>query len=177
MTRQAVLGQTWPDQPALWAGLDQRRMILNRYLPTRVLNGQAPLEAYPGALHSARSYRPEWEAELLDLARVYRYLAHGRWFRRTNSHGEFQRATQSYYVGDPFRRHTIEIRFDPDRITFVCQPEGSDATMCLPVRNLTKAYLMGELNSFLKLPPYQRALPFTGDDGRALEYARVVASP
>jgi hypothetical protein len=49
--------------------------------------------------------------------------------------------------------------------------------MCLPVRHLTKAYLMGELNSFMKLPPYQLALPFTGDDWRALEYARVLASP
>jgi hypothetical protein len=177
MTRQALLGQTWPNQPTLWAGLDERRMVLNQYLPTRVLNGQAPLEVYPTATHSGRPYRPEWEAELLDLERVYGYLAQGRWFRRTNSHGEFQIATQSYYVGYQFRRRTIEITFDPTHIVFICRPEGSDTTICLPVQSLTKAYLMGELTTFLKLPPYQLALPFTIDDWRSLEYVRVLTTP
>jgi hypothetical protein len=143
MTRQALLGQTWLNQPTLWAGLDERRMVLNQYLPTRVLNGQAPLEVYPTATHSGRPYRPEWEAELLDLERVYGYLAQGRWFRRTNSHGEFQIATQSYYVGYQFRRRTIEITFDPTDLVFSCRPEGSDTTSCLPVQRLTKAYLRG----------------------------------
>jgi hypothetical protein len=50
-----------------------------------MLAGQAPLQAYPEAAHSGRYYRPEWEAELLDLNRVYRYLATGRWFRRVKA--------------------------------------------------------------------------------------------
>src|SRR5438876_7833503 len=47
VTAQALLGQTYTSHAALWAGLDERRKILNQHLPTRVLAHQAPLEAYP----------------------------------------------------------------------------------------------------------------------------------
>ena len=82
MTLQALLGQRWPDQTALWAGLDARRAMLNQHIPSGVLQDRAPLQAYPEAAHSGRFYRPEWEAEMLDLARVFAYLATCRWFRR-----------------------------------------------------------------------------------------------
>ncbi len=35
MTLQALLGRRWPDQPALWAGLDARRVL-------------SPGKSYPG---------------------------------------------------------------------------------------------------------------------------------
>jgi hypothetical protein len=70
MTLQALLGQQWPDQTALWAGLDARRSMLNQHIPSSVLQDRAPLQAYPQAAHSGRISRPEWEAELLDLDRV-----------------------------------------------------------------------------------------------------------
>ena len=54
MTRQALMGQSWPDQGALWVGLDQRRSVLNEHLQRRALNGYAPLQAYPSATHSGR---------------------------------------------------------------------------------------------------------------------------
>jgi transposase InsO family protein len=34
MTLQALLGQRWSDQMALWAGLDARRAMLNQHIPT-----------------------------------------------------------------------------------------------------------------------------------------------
>ncbi len=71
MTLQALLGQRWPDQTALWVGLDARRAMLNQHITSWVLQGHAPLQAYPEAAHSGRFYRPEWEAEMLDLARVF----------------------------------------------------------------------------------------------------------
>jgi transposase InsO family protein len=87
MTLQALLGQHWPDETALWAGLDARRAMLNRHIPSRVLYDQAPLQAYPAASHSGRSYRPEWEAEMLDPNRVFQYLGSCRWFRYIKSLG------------------------------------------------------------------------------------------
>jgi hypothetical protein len=33
--------------------------------------GQPPLQAYPNAIHSGRSYRPEWELEMLDRERAF----------------------------------------------------------------------------------------------------------
>lgn len=89
MEAQALLGQTYPSLSALWSGLDERREILNHHLPSRVLSHQAPLEAYPEAVHSGCTYRPEWEEELLSLQQVYAYLAQGRWFRSIRSNGFF----------------------------------------------------------------------------------------
>ena len=87
MTLQALLGQSWSDATALWAGLDARRTMLNEHIPCRMLAGRAPLQAYPQAAHTGRFYRPEWEAELLDLNRVYRYLGTCRFFRRVAQNG------------------------------------------------------------------------------------------
>jgi hypothetical protein len=98
MTLQALLGQHWPDQTALWAGLDARRTMLNQHIPSRVLQGRAPLQAYPEAAHSGRSYRPEWEAEMLDVQRVFHYLATCRWFRRVKSNGRFALGGYEYYL-------------------------------------------------------------------------------
>ncbi len=99
MTLQALLGQRGPDQTALWAGLDARRAMLNQSIPSCVLHGRAPLQAYPQAAHSGRSYRPEWEAEMLDLARVFEYLASCRWFRRIRANGRLDLGGYDYYLG------------------------------------------------------------------------------
>ena len=80
MTLQALLGQRWSDQTALWAGLDARRVMLNEHIPSGVLQGRAPLLAYPQAVHSVAPNRPEWEADMLDLARFFASLAQCRFF-------------------------------------------------------------------------------------------------
>jgi hypothetical protein len=66
MTLQALLGHSWPDWIALWAGLDARRTMLNAHSPCRTLGWQSPLQADPQAEHPGRFYRPEWETERLD---------------------------------------------------------------------------------------------------------------
>jgi hypothetical protein len=70
-------------------GLDERRDVLNRHLPSRVLSHKSPLEAYPQAVHSGRASRPEWEEEFLSLEKVSTYLAQGRWFRSIRTNGCF----------------------------------------------------------------------------------------
>jgi transposase InsO family protein len=96
MTLQALLGQRWSDQTALWAGLDARRAMLNAHIPSGVLQGRAPLQAYPQAVHSGRIYRPEWEADMLDLDRVFQYLANCRWFRRIRANGRLDPGGYDY---------------------------------------------------------------------------------
>lgn len=87
MTLQALLGQCWPDHTALWAGLDACRGMLNQHLPSSVFQRLAPLQAYPQASHSGRVSLLEWEAQMLDLDRVFAYLATCRWFRRIRANG------------------------------------------------------------------------------------------
>ncbi len=175
MTLQALFGQHWPDQTALWAGLDARRAMLNQHIPSRVLHGQAPLQAYPQAIHSGRSYRPEWEAEMLDLQRVYQYLATCRWFRHIKSNGRIVIGGYQYYLSTALRGRTIELHFDPIRGCFVGQPEGTDTTLTIAPQGLSKTELLGELAGLLTLPAYQLALPFTHKAWRQLEYARTLA--
>jgi hypothetical protein len=78
MTAQALLGRTYPSSSVFWASLDLCREVLNHHLPSSALAHKAPLEAYSHAIHSGRSYRPEWEEELLSLEKVCSYLAQGR---------------------------------------------------------------------------------------------------
>jgi hypothetical protein len=171
MTAQALLGKTYPSPSALWSGLDERRQILNHHLPSRVLSHQTPLEAYPQANHSGRTYRPEWEEELLALEQVHAYLAQGRWFRSIRSNGFFGLGGYRYYIGKCFAQCSVSIRFDPDAMALICLPEGSEETIRLTTQGLTKAELMGELAALQALPNYQLALPFSLEAWRQLEYA------
>jgi hypothetical protein len=167
MTNQALVGQSWPNQHTLWAGLDERRTVLNHALPIRALHQQAPLQAYPEAAFSGRAYRPEWEEGLLDLDRVYQYLAQGCWFR-INNNGTVHLGTYEYRFGYRYRGQTMEITFDPVHVAFVCQPEGATEPVTVTARGLTKADLMGDLAWMLALPAYQLAFPFSPEEQRRL---------
>ena len=169
MTNQALVGQCWPNQQTLWTGLDERRAVLNHSIPIRALHQQAPLQAYPQALFSGRAYRPEWEEQLLDLDRVYDYLALGRWFR-ANDHGAVHLGTYDYRFGYRYHKHTMEITFDPAHVAFACQPEGTLEPMIVPARGLTKADLMGDLAWMLEPPAYQLAFLFSLEDQRRLAH-------
>jgi transposase InsO family protein len=171
MTAQALLGQTYRSHADLWTGLDERREVLNQHLPSRVLACQAPLEAYPQAMHSGRAYRPEWEEELLALEQVWSYLAQGRWFRSIGSNGVFHLGAYHYYLGKRFALRSVVITFDPATLALLCQPEGSEDTLEVPIQGISKAELMGELAVLQALPIYQLALPFSLAAWRQLEYA------
>jgi transposase InsO family protein len=175
MTLQALLGQRWSDQMALWAGLDARRAMLNQHIPTGVFGGQTPLQVYPQAAHSGRFYRPEWEAEMLDLARVFAYLATCRWFRRIRANGRLDLGGYDYYLGTSLRNQLLEVHFDATQGCFLGQLAGSESTVTFAPHGLTKTDLMGELGELLALPAYQLALPFTQEAWHQLEYTRVLA--
>jgi hypothetical protein len=102
MTLQALLGQSWPDLIARWAGLDARRTMLNEHIPGRTLGGQAPREAYPQARHTGRFYRPEYEVDMFDLNRVYTYLGTCRWFRRVAQNGSVALGGIYYYINPKY---------------------------------------------------------------------------
>jgi transposase len=172
MTAQTLTGQTWKEQKALWQGLAQRRQFLNQVYPSRALHDQAPLEAYPQAVHSGRVYRPEWEADLLDVSRVQTFLAEGQWFRETNCHGEFWLGMQRYNAGRSCAKSTVEIRFDPHSLEFICRKVATDQTHRFRAQGIAKANLMGELSPMTRMPSFQLVLPFSKQEWRCLQLAR-----
>jgi hypothetical protein len=161
MTAQALLGQAYPSHCALWAALDERREALNEHLPSGPLSHQSPLEAYPQAIHSSRFYWPEWEEELLSLKKVSASLAQSRWFRSIRTNGCFELGGYHYYLSKQFAQRSVALGFEPDAMHVICQPEGSEDTIALPIQGLTKAAVRGELANLQALPVYQLTLPFS----------------
>jgi transposase InsO family protein len=160
---QALLGRACADPAAIQLALAQRLDFLNTQYPSRALTGQPPLAAYPAAAHSGRPYRPEYEAELLDLDRVYRYLAQNRWFRQVSTPGgQFTLGTCRYGLGRSWADQEIEITFDPQTQEFVCRSEDGQATQRLSAKGLTKADLLGELD-MTQFSAYQYAFPWSAD--------------
>ena len=168
VTQQAIAGQVFTDGVMLQKSLSERIDFLNLRFPSRSLGGQPPLLAYPDAQHSGRPYRLEWEEAMLDMQRVYEYLAQGRWFRRSSSKGQFSLGTHRYGVGKDFADQTLEITFDPQTRELICLSEDSRRDIRLPVRGLTKSDLMGELDPLVALPAYQLALPFSPSTWREM---------
>lgn len=161
VTQQAIAGQDFADGSALQESLSDRLDFLNLRYPSRSLGGQPPLVTCPGAQHSGRPYRLEWEEDMLDMQRVYDYLARGRWFRRTSSQGQFSLGAYRYNVGKHFSNQTLEITFDPQTGELICVSEDGSREIRLAAQGLTKAELMGELSPLVTLPAYQLALPFS----------------
>jgi hypothetical protein len=154
MTLQALLAQTWSDPTALWTGLDARRARLNQHIPSDVLGGRAPFDAYPTASHSGRSYRPEWEVVMLDVQRVYHSLSTCRWFRRVYPNGVLAMGSYGYNISTKFGGRAIELRFDAEQAVFIAQQEGGSDTLVIPPRGLANEQLMGEFADVATLPTY-----------------------
>jgi hypothetical protein len=160
--QQTLLGVEFVAPIGLQPALDSRLEFLNHDYPSRSLAGQAPLAAHPTAVHSGRAYRPEREADLLDLQRVYDYLAQHRWFRHVTTQGQFTLGTYRYGLGKAWANQTIEVHFDPHTQEFVCQSEDGEHLQRLASTGLTKATLMGELH-LEHFTPYQYAFPWSAD--------------
>jgi hypothetical protein len=168
LTRQALTGQTFQDLAELQNWLDERLDFLNADYPCRTLRGQPPLKAFPQAYYSSRPYHLEQEKELLDMQRVYTYLAQGRWFRSTSSVGMFSLGSQRYNARTQWAEHTLEITFDPHTCEFICLPEKGSQPIRLAAQGLTKEMLMGELDPLLSVPAHQLSLPFSPQTWREL---------
>lgn len=164
IARQAFAGQTFTDISALQHSLQARILFLNQEYPSRALDGQAPWQAWPQARHSGRPYTVETEAKLLDLQRIYDYLARGRWFRRVSSGGTFSLGGQVYKVTQCLAEQTLEITFDNTTYRLSCLPEKDIKLVHQEIQGLSKTALMGDASALPGYIPRQLALPLTYPD-------------
>lgn len=161
---QAFRGQTFSDMSALERNLQTRLLFLNREYPTLALNHQAPLQVFPYARHSGRSYSPETEEDQLDLQRVYTYLQMGRWFRQISCMGTFFLGGCQYNATPQFANQTLQVTFEPATRHLICLPENASLPFLLEVKGLTKARLMGDRVALYSPIPFQLPLPFSCPD-------------
>jgi transposase InsO family protein len=163
-----LLGQHYPTWQALYGALRRHRDFLNHHLPCASLDNHPPLHMFPAARHSTRPYRPEWEADLLDVHRVYAYLALGRWFRRVAANGIFSLGGYPYLAGRAWAGQQIEITFDPSDQRLCCHDPAGQPFCRLPLQGVTVPDLMGQPLAALSLPCFQFALPFPGEPHQVL---------
>jgi hypothetical protein len=165
---QVLEGQTFATWEALRLALERRQTFLNEDLPCASLDQNPPLVAHPEARIPRRLYRPEWEEELINLERVYAYLAQGKWFRKGSNVGAFCLGHKRYSVGKDWIGKDAEITFDPsDRHLVFLSPEIEEPKR-MPIKAITKTDLMGELGPLVSLDQFQLALPFTWNDWRVI---------
>ncbi len=163
---QALVGQVFSKWDQLHAYLEQRRDFLNHRLPCSTLGELPPLVACPEALQPRRLYRPEWEVELLDLSRIYAYLAKGQWFRQVSQVGTISLGQQIYGLGVAWKREQVDITFDPTDEHLVCRSADGEREKRLPLKGISVTGLMGEMGPLVNLDHFQLALPFTWDEWR-----------
>lgn len=159
--RQALQGQS-TTPASLQPYLDQRLAFLNQHYPSRSLDRQAPLLAYPQAAHSGREYRPEWEADTLDMSKVYAYLSRQEWFRQSSDKGQLLLGSHRYGLGKDWSRQTVRITFDSSSQEYICCHVGSDhqQTERLKANGLTQTDLMAELD-MTAFANHQYAFPWS----------------
>jgi transposase len=157
--RQAIEGQSFAPTD-LQPYIEQRLEFLNQYYPSRSLHQQPPLTAYPQAAHSGREYRPEWEAELLDMQKVFAYLAQQTWYRQVSAQGQLMLGTQRYGLGKAWQKDPVRITFDQATQEFICDTLDLQKTVRFQARGMTKQDLMGELN-MTAFANHQYAFPWS----------------
>src|SRR5579875_204738 len=123
---------------------------------------------------SGRPYRPEWERELLDIDRVYRYLGDCRWFRQVKPNGRIKIGGYQYYLGRRLAGAAVTITFDAVSGVLRCHPENKAVAVAVPIQGVSVTELMGELASIIRMPSYQLALPFSASATRQQSYAALV---
>jgi transposase len=164
IAKQAFEGQTFANLDELQQNLQARMLFLNQEYPTSALNGQPPLQVFPQAKYSSRSYRPEWEDKMLNMQRVYDYLQTGRWFRQTSTVGTFSLGNYLYNASTRFAGQTLEITFDSQNRKLICLPQKGTDPFQLDIQGLTKSALMGNSSPLAGYIVYQLALPFAYPD-------------
>lgn len=156
---QAIDNQSFVDITELQCNLQARMLFLNREYPTRALNQQPPLQAFPQAKHSSRIYYPEMEEQSINMHQVYAYLKSGRWFRQISSVGTFSLGGYLYNATTQFADQALQITFDPQTHKLICLPEKCTATFQLDAQGLTQSALMGKASLLPAFANFQLALP------------------
>jgi transposase InsO family protein len=170
--QQVLQGQVFASQQALWQQLEARKVFLNHCLPCASLGDQPPLVAHPEARLARRVYRPEWEAQLMDLERVYAYLSQGRWFRKASNVGVLKLGQESYWLGQDWQRREVEVTFEAEDRHMVFRAGGEEKRR--PVKGITLDKLMGEIGPLVHLNNFQLSLPFTWNEWRQIQSCRLL---
>lgn len=157
-----------------WAGFyakcQHRRHVLNNEMPSRPCNGRPPLVHRPEARHSGQWYSPHREADMLDMGRVWQYLALCVWYRNVASNKTVSLGGQVYYLPNTKPGGQLAIRLCPHCQYLLFHDANELLVAMLPLKGLDKAALIGKLNDFFNGPALQLPIPFDWDDEACISF-------
>lgn len=138
----------------------QRRQRLNEHIPSSATDNVPPLKKYPKARHSGRFYHPEQEAQMINMQRIYAFLAKGKWFRKVARNKTVSLGSKVYYIPGAKYQQQLVITFNNHKKLLIFQNDKEQIIYQAPVKDLYPELLMGNLEQFERLPALQLELPF-----------------
>lgn len=157
----------WKDQSFerlsdLQQALDYHRQAYNTLYPSRArhCHGCPPLSVFPTAHSTGRSYHPDLEWEIFDLARVDAFLAGFVWTRKVACNRTVHLGDQYYTLGKDWKSLWVSIRFVPETHNFHFQSVDGSLSIDRPALGLDKAQIIGLIPPhFPLLAGFQFSLP------------------
>jgi len=147
--KQAIKGKDFDCWLALFKNIEKRRKRLNEIYPSRSLGRKAPLEAFPEAVHSGRTYHLKKEFQLLDLNRIYNFLAEGKWYRIVSQGKMVSIGAIRYYLKNAIPKSQLQITFDKQTKQFIFRNVNEQIVAQLPIKGISKEELIGDATSGL----------------------------
>lgn len=159
MESQVIQGGKYRNWEALFQACQKRRNVLNETYPCSSIGNRAPLQVFPEARHSGRDYHPQREEKMMDINKVYEFLAKGKWFRWTSKTKTITLGGQAYYLLKFKPNEQVQITFELKKSSFIFHDDKEKFLGALPIQNLTKQTLMGQL--YWALSNVQLKIPFS----------------
>jgi hypothetical protein len=143
----------------LYEWVQQRIEQLNGALICKTINC-SPLSAFPQAIHSQRYYAPQNELKLLDLDRIYAFLAKCEWFRKVAPNHNLSLGGQLYSIKEAQTKQQLRITFDENtrKLSFY---KDRELIAQKDITGITKEKMAGQDHVNFRMPGAQLELPFT----------------
>ena len=143
MNRQTIMGQHYDSWKTLFQFTNKRRQRMNEKLPNRMLGKKAPLEAFPSAKHSGRSYQVEQEELIIKMDRIYKYLSKCCWYRKVSTVKTISLNNKIYYLKEAKPGNHTQAKFCFKTKELIFRDVKELMVAQLPIKNLSIHDIMG----------------------------------
>ena len=140
--KQVIKGKTYQTWQQLFQYCNKRRKRLNEKFPSRSLGKRAPLQAFAQAAHCGRHYSVDKEHELLDLKRIYAFLAKGKWYRLVSFGKMVSLGGKRYYLKNAKPKRQIQISFCEKSNMLIFRNDKELELAQLPLKGISVSELM-----------------------------------
>jgi len=164
ISNQVIKGNSFDSILSLHAYCNKRRKQLNEYLPCSTIGGIPPMKAFPKARYSNRPYSAQSEVQLMDLNRVYQFLAKGKWIRKAGKNKSLHLGGQWYYVKKAQMYSLLHIEFNADKKLLVFRDVNEQLVDRQPIKGISQEILIGESFFEATMPHFQLKLPFNWEN-------------